>query len=797
MHYRLVIAVAVAAASPALAQQQRAMTAADYERAERYMNYNTTPLVAGSVVRPTWLSGDRFVYRGTSRTGAGDVIVIDPVRKTRTRLLDDTRLSAAVAAALGSTADVVRQPTTRNDLSTDGRMIVVSVGGKSVSCDVETTRCGAAIDDRERANAGGRGGRGGRAGGGGRGAAGAPETLSPDGSRAAFIRDWNLWMRDVASGRETQLTRDGVKDFGYATDNAGWTSSDRAILIWSPDSKKIATFQQDQRNVGEMYLVNTTAGHPEMRAWKYPLPGDSIIPTIQRVVVDVSGETPKTVRFQMPPDQHRSTLCDHIACRGGEWADVEWYPDGSHIAFVSTSRDHKHEVMRVADAATGAVRDVFEETVPTQFESGNGRVNWHVLPATNEVIWFSERDNWGQLYLYDLATGKLKHQITTGEGNVTQLLRIDEKTRTLYFQGVGKEKGRDPYFRHFYKIGLDGKRLTLLTPEDADHDIALAPSGAFFVDNFSRPEVPAQSVVRDADGKEVVKLEKVDVSRLVASGWKPPVPITVKARDGKTDLYGLMYVPTHLDSTKKYPIINHIYPGPQTGSVGGRSFNATRGDAQALAELGFVVVEIDGMGTPWRSKAFHDAYYANMGDNTLPDQIAGMKELASRYKWIDIDRAGIYGHSGGGFATADAMFRYPDFFKVGISESGNHDNRVYEDDWGERYQGLETRGPNGTSNYDDQANQNLAKNLKGKLLLAHGTMDNNVPPTNTLLVVDALIKANKDFDLLMLPNQPHGYGNESNYMTRRRWDYFVKNLLGVEPPKNYELGPKPAARTTP
>jgi dipeptidyl aminopeptidase/acylaminoacyl peptidase len=270
------------------------------------------------------------------------------------------------------------------------------------------------------------------------------------------------------------------------------------------------------------------------------------------------------------------------------------------------------------------------------------------------------------------------------------------------------------------------------------------------------------------------------------------MPFTVKARDGKTDLYGLLYVPTQLDSNKKYPIINHIYPGPQSGSVGGRSFSPARGDNQALAELGFIIVEIDGMGTPWRSKAFHDAYYGNMGDNTLPDQVAGMKELAQRYRWIDIDRAGIWGHSGGGFATADAMFRYPDFFKVGISESGNHDNRVYEDDWGERYQGLLTRNANGTANYDDQANQNHAKNLKGKLLLAHGTLDGNVPPYSTLLVADALIKANKDFDLLMLPNQGHGFGNASNYMTRRRWDYFVKNLLGAEPPKEFELRPPTA-----
>jgi dipeptidyl aminopeptidase/acylaminoacyl peptidase len=372
------------------------------------------------------------------------------------------------------------------------------------------------------------------------------------------------------------------------------------------------------------------------------------------------------------------------------------------------------------------------------------------------------------------------------------VLRVDEKARTIYFTGVGKEKGRDPYFRHFYKIGFDGQGLALLTPEDGDHTIDLSPSGRYFVDSYSKPDVAPVSVVRDLTGKWLDALEKADNSRLDASGWKAPITISVKARDGKTDLYGLMFTPAKLDSSRKYPIINHIYPGPQSGSVGGRSFSPARGDNQALAELGFIIVEIDGMGTPWRSKAFHDAYYGNMGDNTLPDQVAGMKELAQRYRWIDIDRAGIWGHSGGGFATADAMFRYPDFFKVGISESGNHDNRVYEDDWGERYQGLLTRNANGTANYDDQANQNHAKNLKGKLLLAHGTLDGNVPPYSTLLVADALIKANKDFDLLMLPNQGHGFGNASNYMTRRRWDYFVKILLGAEPPKEFELRPPTA-----
>jgi dipeptidyl-peptidase 4 len=718
---RLTVSVAALATMSwtVLAQQPAPMTAADYARAERFMTYNTTPLVLHGAGRATWLPDDRFWYRTTTEKGS-EAVLIDAVHATRT------------------------------------------------ACDLPACR----------ASEGGRGGRG--------NAAPAPrfDVPSPDGTRTAFVRDWNLWVRDLATGTETAVTTDGVKDFGYATDNAGWTTTDRAIVAWSPDSKKIATYQQDQRNVGEMYLVDTKVGHPTLTAWKYPLPGDAVVTMIQRVVVD--ADSGKIVRFQMAPDQHRSTLCDDLACRG-QWEDSQWSADSTKIAFVSTSRDHRRETLRLANAATGEVHDVFEETVPTFFESGNGRVNWKYLSASKEVIWFSERDNWGQLYLYDAESGKPKHQITSGEGNVTQLLRVDEKARALYFAAVGREKGRDPYFRHFYRIGMDGSGLKLLTPEDADHDVSLSPSGKFFVDTYSKPDVPAVAELRDLDGAVVMTVEKADISRLVAAGWKPPTPITVKARDGKTDLYGLMYKPTNLDPAKKYPIINHIYPGPQTGSVGGRAFSPARGDAQALAELGFVVVEIDGMGTPWRSKKFHETYFGDMGDNTLPDQVAGMKELASRYPWIDLERAGIYGHSGGGYATADAMFRYPDFFKVGISESGNHDNRVYEDDWAEKWIGLLEKKPDGTSNYDTQANQTLAKNLKGKLLLAHGTMDNNVPPNNTLLVVDALIRANKDFDLLMLPNQAHGYGSEGNYMTRRRWDYFVKNLLGAEPPKEYKM----------
>ncbi|HWI24484.1 MAG TPA: prolyl oligopeptidase family serine peptidase, partial [Lysobacter sp.] len=433
--------------------------------------------------------------------------------------------------------------------------------------------------------------------------------------------------------------------------------------------------------------------------------------------------------------------------------------------------------------------DVYSETVATQYQSAPAlsSVNWRYLPESNEFLWYSEKSNWGHLYLHDLATGKLKRQVTSGDWNVTKVDHIDQATRTLWFRGVGREAGRDPYFVHFYKAGLDGGDVALLTPENANHQVTVAKDGTRFVDTYSTIDTAPVTLLRDADGKQLAELGRADLTRLKAAGWVPPSSFTVKARDGKTDLYGQMFKPSNFDPNRKYPVVTYIYPGPQVGSVRSRSFVPAHGDHQALAELGFIVIAVDGMGTPLRSKSFQDAWYGNMADNTLPDQVAALKQLAAKYPWIDTTRAGIWGHSGGGNATATALFRYPDVYKVGIAESGNHDNLSYEDDWGERYHGLLEKKADGSSNYTGQDNAAYAKNLKGKLFLLHGLMDDNVPPQSTLLVVDALIKANKDFDLLLLPNARHGYGEYSLYVMRKRWDYFVRNLLGAEPPAQYEV----------
>lgn len=760
----------------AYAQPRAGLTTRDYEQAQRFMGANAEQLIDHASVRPSWLPGDRFWYRDLNAKGS-EFVLVDLTKGTRTAPFDHQKLASALSSATGKTYDSARLPFQSFSFSPTNQAITFQVDGKSWHYAPQTNQLMA--DTTRVRPTGGGGGRPGREGGDGN------EVLSPDKRKAAFIKDYNLWVRDMQTGNQTQLTTDGIKDFGYATDNAGWKSSDRAILAWSPDSKKIATFRQDQREVSDMYLITTNVGKPTLRQWKYPLPGDKVIPTIQRVIIEV--DVPKVITLQIPADPHRATLSDDISS-SGTFDDVNWTEDGTRLAFVSTSRDHKQEKVRLADAATGAVRDVFEETVPTQYESGWGAINWRYLAKTDEFVWFSERDNWGHLYLYDGATGKLKNQITKGDWVVTRLLKVDEKNRQLYFMTVGRQSA-NPYFSQFCRIGFDGKNFAVLTPEPGNHQVSLSPSGTYFVDTYSAPDVPAVSVARNMDGKLVVGLEKMDISRLTATGWHPPVPIRVKAHDGQTDLYGLMYKPTQLDPTKKYPVVDYIYPGPQGGSVGNWSFSAARKDNQALAELGFVVVEIEGTSNPLRSKKFHDMSYGNMAENTLPDQITGIRQLAQQYAYIDTSRVGIWGHSGGGFATATAMFRFPNFFKVGISESGNHDNRNYEDDWGERYNGLTS-----AADYEAQANQNYAKNLKGKLMLVHGMMDNNVPPSNTLLVVEALEKANKDYDLVLFPNSGHGFGSYSNYMARRRWDYFVRHLLGAEPPRDFLLTQKPDPR---
>ncbi|HKH53613.1 MAG TPA: DPP IV N-terminal domain-containing protein, partial [Mycobacterium sp.] len=564
-----VLVLAVIGATAVVAQNRRVVTAADYDRAVRMLAPRLTGLVVGDSVNVTWLPDGRFWYARTTQTGTEN-IVIDPVKKTRETVETPPAGGQASAAA----------------------------GGR------------------------GGGGRGGGRGGGGRGGGVAlsktcgpnvtglsgppPPSMSPDGTKALFICDWNLWLRDVATGQERQLTTDGMKDFGYATSNAGWATSAAPAVSWSPDSKKIATQQQDERKVGDMYLVETpvNGGHPVLRAWKYPLPGDPDVAMISRLVIDL--ETGRMTRLRATPDFHRAMSEDNI-----DMGEYLWSPDGSKLGYVSTDRFHKNSTAKVADTTSGEVSTLYTETEATHVQT---RVQWQILWDTNEALWYAQRDGTAQLYLYDLKTKQLKNKITNGAGPITRVARLDTAKRTLWYEAVGKERGQDPYFTHLYRVGLDGKNNVSLTPDNGTHSVQISPDGKYVVDTFSQPDVAPETVLRDgATGAVIMPLEKADISKLLATGWKPPMQIKMIAADGKTDIYGMLFRPTDFDPSKKYPIINQAYPGPQSGSVGSRAFTAARGDKQALAELGFVVVSIDGTGTPNRSKAFTDAYYGAMG----------------------------------------------------------------------------------------------------------------------------------------------------------------------------------------
>ncbi len=750
---------------PALGRA-RQLTDADYARAAKFLLDSTDPLV-GHFVDPLvdhdvqhvkWLDATHFWFR--DHGAAGDrILEMDAATGKVSPAFNQVKLAAALGKARGKSMNPRRWPAFGFGFHRvrDGDL-VVRFGKKKYRCNL--SGAGVCTVSKKKSKRGGEFGYG-------------FHPRSPNGKWRVFLRNWNLWIRNVATGKNTQLTTDGVRKFGY-----GMKKNGIAFVRWSRSSKELVAFRVDQRKVKDMYTVVTRVGHPTLQTWPYPLPGDKHVFMVHPAVIDVA--TRKVRPLKMAPEQ-----------RLGSWSDIRWSPDGKTFALVSTSRNQQDEWFRVADTATGVVRTVFEYTAKDFYQGWYGRPDWQYLPNKGVAIWPTEQTNWMNLYLYSLKTGRMLHPITMGKGDVIQVSYVNRKTGTLWYVGVGRTPGMNPYYRQLFKVNIDTGKTALLTPRNADHIITMSPGGRYFVDSYSTPTTPPVTVLRSAaNGRVIATIARANIGRLKAMGWVPPIPFTVKARDGKTTLYGLMYKPTNFNPHKKYPIIDFIYPGPQIGSIATFSFRSEQGSHQALAELGFIVVAIDGMGTPYRSAAFQRYWYGDMGDDTIPDQIAGIKQLAARYPWININRVGIWGHSGGGNATVSAMLHYPDFFKVGWAESGNYDNRDYEYSWGERWEGLLVKHKNGTTNYDNQASELLAKNLKGHLMLVVGSIDNNVPPSNTYLMVNALMNANKNFSMLVVPNERHHYGSHTPYVTRRCWDFFVKYLAGNKPPHEFNGMPK-------
>ena len=766
----LALAALLAIATPVAGQATTGqVTDREYARAEQFLPWNAAKLVSGDQVAPEFFDGDRFWFRSRTSTGH-EFVVVDPAAASRAPAFDHARLASALSVAADTAYEGGALPFDEFEFVNGGGAIRFHVADSvRWTCDLAGYACSGPEAVPQRSDA---------------------ERPSPDGRWIAFARDENLWIKDADGGEETQLSRDGEEDFGYGAvpegccqeiTNRRQEQERPPVLQWSPDSRRIATHRYDERNVERLHLLEAADGRPVLHSWAYAMPGDSVVPTSELWIFDVDNGG--SVRAQVEPQPGFFTRGDTA------YVDVQWSADGRNVFYTHRSRDFKTYKLYKVDAATGAATELLEETGPTYVELNQLTYSppaWRVLGDGIEFLWWSERDGFGHLYLYD-GDGTLKGRVTEGPWLVEELVAVDEESRTAYFTAAGREEGRHPYFTHFYSASLDGSGARLLTPEDAVHRVVASPSGRYFVDTYSTPETPPVAVVRGRDGSVRLTVETADVSRLEEAGWIPPVPFEARGRDGVTPVYGLLWFPSSFDPTQSYPVVDYIYPGPQIGAVTRYDFSAAgRGNGRALAELGFVVFAVDAFGTPMRSKAFHDGYYGNMGDNGLPDHISALKELAGRHPQLDLGRVGIFGHSGGGFSSTDAILRYPDFFKVAVSGAGNHDNRGYHFPWGEKYQGLLEENADGTDNYDSQANQNLAANLKGKLLLHYGTLDDNVHPNMTIRVVDELIRHNKDFDMFVLPNRNHGYSNEP-YVVRRTWDYFVEHLLGKTPPREYEV----------
>ncbi|GAB2808736.1 S9 family peptidase [Streptomyces daliensis] len=752
-----------------------ALSDADYARAEQMLAPYRARRVPAAVL-PRWLSGGaRFCYQNGSR-----FLVVDPAEGTRRDAFDHPRLAAALSTASGHAVEADDLPITSVELDTGetGTVRFSAFGARWEFPD----RSGACVRiEGERPG-------------------GPDEVASPDKAWFAFRRDGNIWVRSRDGEREFALTDDAEPDFGYGVTIDALSSrtlmrsfglEPAPVLVWSPDSTRILTHRLDQRGLAEQVLVESAprdGGRPVAHRYRYPIAGDETTATASWTVLDIT--TREVVRQQDAPfpATHPSLL-----------EEFRWWTGehGESVHFLHQSRDGRTLELRRLDPATGATTTLLRETgrtrvdpTPEYWEQPMVRVL-----GSGEVLWWSQRDGWGHLHLCpadgtEATQATEATQITRGQWLVRSVLWVDEKRRQVYFTAAGLVDG-DPYLRQICRTGLDGTGFTRLTDDEYDHDAVGPPGGGYLVDRASTLSTPPRSVVRDGDGRVLVELETPDADALAALGWTPPERFRTLAADGTTVVHGLLWRPHGFAPERRYPVIDHSYPGPQVSRTASSFDNTGTGDPEALAALGFAVVAIDGRGTPGRSKAFHDHSYGALGDSSsLADHVVAIRELGHRHPWLDTGRVGITGHSGGGYAAARALLTHPEFYSVGVAVAGNHDSGVYVSMWAEQYHGdVSDEGKRAISNTA------LAAHLRGKLLLIHGELDDNVHPGQTLRLVDALIEADKDFDMLLVPGVEHALFGRMHHTNRRMWDYFVRHLHGTEPP-SYRLAPLPLPPST-
>lgn len=735
--------LALLLASGAQAQAPDGDALAAYERADRYLGGAMSQLVRGASVEPHWFDdGQRLWFRRDNATGR-EFLVVDAQAGAIEPAFDHPRLAEALQAATGEAFDAANLPFSVIDLAEDRGAVGFPLDRDYWRCDLATYEC-------VRARPPERGGP--------------PEAppardswepgLSPDGQWRAEVREHNVWLLPADGGEAVQLSEEG--DAGHSFGHPQW----------SPDSQYLVAWRTEPGDHLEMPMVESR-------------PQDSLRPRVHLEVYELPGDK---------LDVHELWVFD-VAARAGDRVDVEpidwwgpaelhWLPEGQAFRYRQIHRGFRQVRVIEVDCATRSSRVIIDESSDS-FIPPMKEFLQH-LDSTGEILWASERDGWNHLYLIDGATGEVKRQVTQGEWVVRGVERVDEEARTVLFRGSGMHSGEDPYLVRYYRVGLDGGEPIELTPGEGQHAITFSPTGDYFVDTWSRVDLaPVTELRRTEDGSLVAELARADTSLLEEAGWPWPEPFVAKGRDGETDIWGVIFRPSALDPAHRYPVIEAIYAGPHDSFVP-KGFSAGY-EHQNLAELGFIVVQIDGMGTSNRSKAFHDMANRDLGDGGFPDRIAWMRAAAERYPYMDISRVGIYGSSAGGYNAARALLAFGDFYDVGVAMSANHDHRTDKVWWNELWMGYPV-GPH----YEEQSNITQAGNLTGRLFLIHGEMDTNVyAAASTMQLADALIRANKDFDMLIVPGAGHGFGGA--YVTRRMWDYFVRHLQGVEPPREYDF----------
>lgn len=772
---QLLLVAALLVPGPVLAQAADAALLDAYRRADLIQAHEFKGVFQNLKLHPRWLSDTRFWY--TRDTGAGtEWMMVEADRPRKAPAFDHRKLAAALSKAAGKPVEAGDLPLRGVEFSLDPRVVRFSAFGKHWEYALDRDR----LTERESTAGSWR--------------------VSPDRRWGVFSRDHNLWLRDLGSKEEKQLTRDGLPFYAYgATADATGRPAAKPEVVWSPDSKRILAIQTDDRQVKDLPMIDFAPEDGSVRpvAWarRTALPGDDNVPTFRMLAIDV--ETGKQV-----PASHRPLpsvrMYDTPTGGGRAW----WNRDGRRAYFVDVDRGERLARVIEFDTTTGASRTLFEERTDTYVELGSNvymSSSITPVPGSDEVIWYSERSGWAHLYLYDLETGRLKRALTSGDWLVRDVLGVDEAARQVYLTLAGDNPDRDPYYRSVAKVGLDDGKLTMLSDSDADHaaitqgdfslmmlvmkgeDIeavsALSPRAGYFVETVGTVSQLARTDLRRADGSLVMTLEQATAPGLPA-GWQWPERVQLTAADGRTAISGVVFRPSDFSPDRRYPVIDYIYGGPQVSYVPDAVGDMNFGLAQAMAELGFVVAMIDGRGTTERSRAFHEASYRAVHTaSNIEDHIAGIRQLAQRHAYLDLDRVGIYGFSGGGYMTAQAMLRFPEFFKVGVAGAGNYDQRLFWHTWGERYHGLLDG-----DNYLPQATATYADRLQGKLLLIHGLMDHGVHPGGLFQLTQALMDANKKFDLVIMPRAGHEL---PGYAMVRMWDYFVQHLAGLTPPPDF------------